>query len=182
MVSQILYKKAFRHFGSNSKIVRPLQLRNVSNISVGKNVTISDFVVMIAEKGYVKLPEIDIRDGCMIGNFNHIVAYDKVIIEKNVLTADRVYISDNYHGYQDISMPILAQSIGTKGPTRIGADTWIGENCIIISCRIGKHCIVAANSVVNSDVPDYSLVAGSPAKIKKIFDIENNCWRDVEDE
>lgn len=178
----MLYKKAFKNFGKNSKIVRPLQLRNVSNISVGKNVTISDFVVMIAEKGYVKLPEIDIGDGCMIGNFNHIVAYDKVTIEENVLIADRVYISDNFHGYKDISIPVSFQSIETKGPTRIGADSWIGENCVIISCDIGKHCIVAANSVVNSDVPDYCLVAGSPAKIKKRFDAENNCWRDVHGE
>ena len=39
----------------------------------------------------------------------------KIIIEKNVLTADKVYISDNLHGYRDITIPIKCQSIVQNG-------------------------------------------------------------------
>lgn len=182
LISQILYKNAFGYFGSNSKIIRPLLLKNVRFISIGKNITIGDFAVIIAQEGNTKPPEINIRDGATIGNFNHIVAYDKVIIEENVLTADRVYISDNFHDYTDISVPICDQPIKSKGITAIGAGSWIGENSVIINCKIGRHCIVAANSVVNSDIPDYCLAAGSPAKIKKKYDTEKKCWRQAENE
>ena len=52
----------------------------------------------------------------------------------------------------------------------IGDHSWIGANAIIMpGVKLGKFCVVAANSFVNSNFDDYSLIAGSPAKlIKKI--------------
>ena len=38
---------------------------------------------------------------------------------------------------------------------------------ILPGVTIGKNSIVAANSVVTKSVPDYSVVAGNPAKILK---------------
>jgi len=57
-----------------------------------------------------------------------------------------------------------------EGPIVIGDDSWIGVNCVIMpNVKLGKFCVVAANSFVNSDFEDYSLIGGSPAKfIKKI--------------
>jgi acetyltransferase-like isoleucine patch superfamily enzyme len=40
--------------------------------------------------------------------------------------------------------------------------------------RVGKHCVVGAGSVVTKDVPDYSLVAGNPAKPIKSFHKPSN--------
>jgi len=57
-----------------------------------------------------------------------------------------------------------------EGEIEIGDDSWIGANAIIMpNVKIGKFCVVAANSFVNDSFDDYSLIAGSPAKfIKKI--------------
>lgn len=42
---------------------------------------------------------------------------------------------------------------------------WIGSNVIILpKVTIGKGAVVAAGSVVTKSVPDYTLVAGIPAK------------------
>ena len=37
----------------------------------------------------------------------------------------------------------------------------------MVGCNvtIGDHCVVAAHSFVNEDIPDYSIVVGVPAKI-----------------
>lgn len=52
-----------------------------------------------------------------------------------------------------------------SGPVRIGSYTVIGTMSIInCGVTIGSHCVVAANSFVNSDVPDKTIVAGNPAK------------------
>ena len=52
-----------------------------------------------------------------------------------------------------------------SGPVRIGSYTVIGTMSIInCGVTIGEHCVVAANSFVNADVPDYTIVAGNPAK------------------
>ena len=53
-----------------------------------------------------------------------------------------------------------------KGDVTINSYTVIGTMSMI-SCgvTIGKHCVVAAHSFVNKDVPDYSIVAGNPARV-----------------
>lgn len=53
-------------------------------------------------------------------------------------------------------------------PIFIGNDVWIGEGCIIKpGVTIGDGAIVAAHSIVTKDVPNYSLVAGVPAQVRK---------------
>lgn len=50
----------------------------------------------------------------------------------------------------------------------LGNDVWIGTNATI--CRgvsIGDGAVIGANAVVTKDVPPYSIVVGSPAKIIK---------------
>lgn len=53
-----------------------------------------------------------------------------------------------------------------KGDTVVGNDVWIGyEATIMPGVSIGHGAIVASKSVVASDVPPYSIVAGNPARI-----------------
>lgn len=55
----------------------------------------------------------------------------------------------------------------------IGEDTWLGANCLIMpGITIGKCCIVGAGAVVTHDVPDYTIVAGVPAKSIGKVDME----------
>ena len=50
---------------------------------------------------------------------------------------------------------------------------WICTGAIILSgVTIGKNSIVAAGSVVNKDIPPYTLVAGVPAKIKRRLQVD----------
>lgn len=56
----------------------------------------------------------------------------------------------------------------SKGEILVEDDVWIGMNAIILSgVRIGRGAVIAAGSVVTSDVPPYSIVGGNPAKIIK---------------
>ena len=61
-----------------------------------------------------------------------------------------------------------------KGDTVVGNDVWIGQNAVILpGVHIGDGAIIGACSVVGSDVPPYTIVAGNPAKpIRKRFDEE----------
>jgi carbonic anhydrase/acetyltransferase-like protein (isoleucine patch superfamily) len=55
----------------------------------------------------------------------------------------------------------------------IGDNSLIGINSVILNgAKVGKNCLIGANSLVTEgmEIPDYSLVMGSPAKVKKELD------------
>lgn len=53
-------------------------------------------------------------------------------------------------------------------PIVIKNDAWIGMNCIILKgVTIGEGAVVGAGSVVTHDVPDWTVVAGNPARVVK---------------
>jgi phosphonate metabolism protein (transferase hexapeptide repeat family) len=59
-------------------------------------------------------------------------------------------------------------------PVHIGHDVWIGHGAIVLPGRkIGTGAVIAAGAVITKDVPDYTIVAGNPARmIKRRFSKE----------
>ena len=70
--------------------------------------------------------------------------------------------------------PPAASDLPLKGDTVVGNDVWIGQNAVLLpGVTVGDGAIIGANSVVGSDVPPYTIVAGNPARaIRKRFDDE----------
>jgi acetyltransferase-like isoleucine patch superfamily enzyme len=51
-------------------------------------------------------------------------------------------------------------------PVRIGPDVWLGTKVSVLrGVTIGHGCVVAANAVVNQDLPPYSVAVGVPARV-----------------
>ncbi len=176
------YPISFRHFGKKSLILCPLQIDGKKNIFVGNHVVVGGYSWLAAMPlTNNDKPQLIISNNCSIGNFNHIYATSEIIFEDSVLTADKVYISDNLHTYEDVSKPIIEQPIKQLKKIRIGEGSWIGENVCIIGASIGKHCTIGANSVVTHDIPDYSVAVGAPARVIKRYNFETQQWEKVED-
>ena len=179
-LSRYLYfKLTLGSYGRHSKIVKPLRINGGKSIYIGKHVFIQYKTWLASEprtENQLK-SKLIIEDGCTIGHFNHIYATKSIILHKNVLTADKVYISDNMHGYEDLATPIMKQPIVQRNTVEIGEGSWLGENVCIIGSSIGKHCVIGANAVVTKDIPDYSVAVGAPAYIIKRYDEINQIWR-----
>lgn len=166
-------------FLKHSVIHSPLQLDGKKNFTIGKSVSINYKSWLAAMPLTGENVELVIDDGTVIGHFAHIYATKSIHIGKNVLIADKVYISDNLHGYEDIETPIMEQTIIQKNPVNIGDHSWICENVCIIGASVGKHCVIGANAVVTKDVPDYCVAVGVPAKIIKKFNLKNKKWEKI---
>ncbi|MCI8397831.1 MAG: Vat family streptogramin A O-acetyltransferase [Oscillibacter sp.] len=53
-----------------------------------------------------------------------------------------------------------------KGDTVVGNDVWFGQNVTVLpGVHIGDGAIIAANSVVSSDVPPYCIAGGNPCRV-----------------
>lgn len=181
---KILYlcnKRKYAKFGKGSMVKSPLRIDGAKNIKIGYNVIVQykSWLAAVPLTGKESC-SLEIEDGCIIGHFNHIYATESIILHKNVLTADKVYISDNLHGYGNITVPILKQPIIQKRKVEIGEGSWLGENVCVLGATIGRHCVIGANSVVTKDIPDYSVAVGAPAKVIKQYNSESKKWINIQ--
>ena len=84
-----------------------------------------------------------------------------------------ITIVDNSHGkttreVMDIS-PIKRELL-ILGEVVIDDNVWIADKVTISKgVKIGRGAIIGANSVITTDVPPYSVVVGSPAKVIKQY-------------
>lgn len=178
--SSVLWSFSFLKFGPKSTLCYPFSAVNTKYISVGKNTYIRSrawFVVQPENK--ISEDILSIGSNTYIGRNAHIVAVKSVQIADDVLFADNVFVTDSYHGFEQPNIPIKNQKVKFKSEVFIGAQSWIGENVCVIASKIGKHCVIGANSVVTSDIPDYSMAVGSPARVIKKYNFETQNWEVV---
>jgi acetyltransferase-like isoleucine patch superfamily enzyme len=177
IIAGLLYSWQFKSFGKRSKIIAPLRLDGKKNIEIGSHCYIQHktWLGCVGLTGE-QYPVLKIGNHCTIGHFNHIYATKSITIEDYVLTADKVFITDCLHSYQNPLIPIIQQPIQQIAIVVIGEGSWLGENVCVIGAKIGKHCVIGANSVVNKDIPDYSVAVGIPAKVVKKYNFETKQW------
>ncbi len=179
--TQLYYRPFFGKIGKGSKIIKPLRMANTSHIYIHEDVVIKQYAWLTTTGRLAsgKAPMLLIGNGSQIGHFNHITVMDHVELGSNVLTADRVFISDNSHEYRNVNQPVVEQMIVSDGQVSIGDGSWLGENACVISSRIGKNCVIGANSVVISDIPDFAVAVGAPARVVKKYRFATQSWEKV---
>jgi acetyltransferase-like isoleucine patch superfamily enzyme len=165
-------RSSFAAFGKGSLIQLPASLWGESAISIGARVHFgaNSWLHALAptEDGHAVV--INIGDGCIFSGDVTISATLGVTIEKDVIVGRGVHISDHSHEFRDVTVPIQHQGVTKARRVTIGSGSWIGQGAIICpGVNIGKNAVVGGNSVVRSDVPDFCVHAGIPARfIRKI--------------
>jgi acetyltransferase-like isoleucine patch superfamily enzyme len=166
--------KNFGAFGDNSIICFPqTTIFNERYIHIGKDTMIGTHVAlsagMVPGQQCLTNPVVRIGDRCLIGRGSGIVGHLAIDIGNDVWTGHHVYITDQNHGYERTDLPISLQTQPEEAVV-IGDGSWIGAGSVILpGANIGKHVAIGANSVVNGDIPDYSVAVGAPARVVKRF-------------
>lgn len=170
------YKLTFGSIGMGTKLIYPI-LSGSKRIFIGANVFIqkNTWLAAVPLTGDVNCKLI-IGDGTYVGHFCHFYATSKIEIGKKVLIANKVYISDNRHGYKNILLPVIDQPVEQINAVVIGDGAWLGENVCVIGACVGKNSVIGANAVVTNDIPDYCVAVGTPAKIIKRYNFELKEW------
>lgn len=106
-----------------------------------------------------------------LNDYSRVVAFDNISIGRNVTVAQFVSILD--HDHRGVVRGEGAnREVHFDGyscaPISIGSNVWISDKVTILKgVNIGSNVIIGANSVVTSDIPDFSVAVGSPAKVVK---------------
>ena len=91
-----------------------------------------------------------------------IYCVDRVTIGNNAIISDGAYLCTAEHDITDRGFQLQTK------PITIGDCAWIAARAIVLpGVTIGEGAVVAAGAVVTRDVPAWTVVAGSPAKVVK---------------
>ena len=134
-------------------------LLRVAGCSIGDNVRIQHIRLLGAH--------LTIGDNSFIGTETMIFGpiNSRLVIGKNCDVSNRVNFILGSH---EIGNFLHRASIGYGKDILVGDGAWIGFGASILpGVKIGNGAIVAAGSVVVTDVPSNTLVAGCPAVIKR---------------
>lgn len=142
------------------KSIKKSKLHKTSYVGYGSNFISSE----IGRCSYI-------GDDCVCQN---------TIIGQFCSIADHVYIGGSEHPLDWVSTSPAFENVKNSAPpfrysvhdiepvkiTHVGNDVWIGHGVIIkAGISIGDGAIIGAGAIVTKNVPQYSIVAGVPAKI-----------------
>ena len=163
------------HHGSGS-VIRFSSILNVTPVKrfhIGNHSIIEEYTVVDNGVG-----DVLVGNNSLIGLRNTIIG--PVTIGNNVIIAQNVVFSGLNHNYENINCPIQRQGVSTA-PIKIKDECWIGANAVITAgVTVGKHSIIAAESVVTKDIPDYCIAAGNPASIIKKYNANTKNWERIQ--
>jgi len=174
----------------------PYEVRNTDRMHLGRDVRIGPHSVLKVTTTYPGSwmahpdgdhivqsfdPRLEIGDRVSATSNLHVVVYDRVTIEDDVLIASNVYISDGGHALTRGDRPYKYQGVDGVAPIVIGRGSWVGHNAVILpGVSIGAYSVIGANAVVTRDVPAGTVVVGAPARAVRRWDAQRGTWVRVE--
>lgn len=140
---------------------------DVQTINIGEGTTIWQFAVV--------LPRAVIGKNCNINCHtfieNDVKIGDRVTVKSGVFIWDGIQIADDVFLGPNVTFindkyPRSKQYPQKFQETRIDNFVSIGANSTIVGgIHIGEYALIAAGSLVTKDVPAFSLMLGSPARV-----------------
>lgn len=157
-----------------AKVGRKLQLytgmpyvSGHAEIYIGDNVTITGDLVIVSGR-FLDRPVLTIKDRVVIGGGSVISVNRQVLIEDDVMISTNCSIADNDGHPREAHLRAAHAPLTERDmrPVHIRRYAWIGNGAQIRKgVTIGEGAIIGANSVVISDIPDYSVAMGNPAEV-----------------
>ena len=172
-------RRIFGQYGRNVHICPGVRIVRPPFISIGDNVTIGrdTDIYVHPDRPNSKKYIIQIGNNVFIGRNNIIGARNSIVLEDGVGLGPHTMVGDFAHNYEDIEVPFQWQEVSKGGCVHIERNAWIGANVFILpNVTIGRHAVVGANSVVNRDIPAYSVAVGVPARVVKRYDFDLKKW------
>lgn len=182
----VFYKRTFKScesiFFAGSFCITGKKCIEIGKLSAGRYFRMD--AIQHALDGLYYQPKITIGTNVSFGDNAHIGCTNRISIGNNVLFGSHVYISDHDHGIyggkEEHSSPLTPPAfrpLTNDAYVEIEDNVFVGEYAAILkNVTIKKGAIIGAHAVVTKDVPEFSIVAGNPARVIRKYDFEKKRW------
>jgi UDP-3-O-[3-hydroxymyristoyl] glucosamine N-acyltransferase len=150
------------HLDARVHVARP------SGLSLGEGARICRDVTLdcLSADGGLRYGQLIVGDRVFIGERTTIVSHGRIVIGAATMVAHNCSIMDFNHGTA-LGTPMRDQA-GRVAEVSIGQDCWLGAGVIVLpGVAIGTGTVVAAGSVVTSNLPENVIAAGIPAVVRR---------------
>jgi acetyltransferase-like isoleucine patch superfamily enzyme len=116
---------------------------------------------------FCEAPTLSIGDYSGVGNNCVFTVGREITIGRHCRIATDVWMFDSPGHPSDPAARLAGAPVSPDDvrPVRVCDNVWVGRRSIIYpGVTLGEGCVVSAGSVVVSDVPPYTVVAGNPAR------------------
>jgi len=175
-VREVAYAKLFwepllrarcAEVGERVHLTRAAYIRGHARIVIGDDCTLSSFDVHSGR--FCDCPELTIGAHCHVGYDNLFAVNRRIVIAHHVGISQRVVIRDSDGHPTDVERRRRGDVLLREedmAPVAVHEYAWIGRDAHVLKgVTIGAGAIVAAGSVVTTDVPDGAIAMGLPARI-----------------
>jgi acetyltransferase-like isoleucine patch superfamily enzyme len=139
-----------------------LPLLNLKSIFIGDGVVIGKKIWFFIKVG--SPAKISIGNGTHLGHDITLSANEGIQIGKNCVLSYNVSIIDHNHVFGRDIIPTEGK-ITTGKKIIIEDGCFIGCNSVVLQgVKLGKHCVVGANTVVTKSFPDFSIIVGAAGR------------------
>jgi len=189
----LLFRTRLRRCAGRFFLGRHTNILFPSHLSVGRNVSVGDYVFMncigrqgvslgsdvrIREFGWVQVTSqlTDPGDGLVIGDGTYVGPHcilgagGGITVGRDVTLGAYVQLLAENHVFDDPGLPANEQGVSRRGIV-IEDGCWLGNGVIVLDgVRIGERAVIGAGSVVTKSVPAAAVAVGNPARIIKRTD------------
>jgi galactoside O-acetyltransferase len=164
VLRRLYFKRKLKHLGQKTHFSQFVEIEKPENITFGNQTSVGSYNFFSANGGSIEV-------GSFV-SFNRNVHMNASVggsikIDDFCLIGPNVVMRTANHNYEDLQTPIRQQGHIT-GDIHLEKNVWIGSNVVILKdVRIGEGSIIAAGSVVNKDIPPFTIAGGVPIKIIK---------------
>jgi acetyltransferase-like isoleucine patch superfamily enzyme len=159
----IVDRSAKLAIGNNVEFRRNVEIRvhGSGSVYIEDNVRIDRGVrILAANHACIRIGK-DTR----IGLYSVLNGGDSISIGAKSLISGFVYLQTSMHGFRNKELTVQEQGYDHK-PIVLEQDTWLGAHVVVLpGVVIERGAVIGSNSVVNTDIKNFQVAAGVPAKI-----------------
>lgn len=165
-----------RNVGAGTLVDRDVHVLAWRSVRIGRNCVIGAGSTLNVNNGR-GLPRIVIGDNVYVGRFNFFSNGDLIQLGDYCLLGPGCRFLGADHVYSDPFQPYIMTGVTTDGRQIVGTNCWLGTDVTLLgSLTVGHGSVLGARALVTRDVPPFSLVVGSPARVVKRFDMTGRSW------